>query len=102
MAKNDNIEPRIEQAFRAHPWRGILSLEEAIADAIRYRCELSEQDRQLYDQQILAGRHPVKALETIEILSGRDQAHGQETPLDRVSVELEPSIPASLIHSTSS
>jgi hypothetical protein len=76
MEKNDSIEILIERAFRANPWRGIISVEEAIADAVRYRCELSEQDRKVYDEQVLAGRHPIKAMETGEILAGRNQPHG--------------------------
>jgi hypothetical protein len=73
------IEARIEQAFRSKPWRGIISIEEAIADAISYRRGLNEEDRRLYDEQILLGRHPIKVLETVEIVSGCDKPHGGET-----------------------
>jgi len=78
MDKSDSIETMIERAFRSNPWRGVISVEEAIADAIRYRCELNQQDRTVYDEQILAGRHPIKALETVEILSGRNQPEGTD------------------------
>ena len=35
MNKDEVIESKIEQAFRSRPWRGIISVEEAIADAVR-------------------------------------------------------------------
>lgn len=85
MSEDIIIEDRIEQAFRTHPWRGLIPVEEAIADAIRYRQSLCTEDRKVYDQQILSGRHPSKALETVEILSGRDMPQGAETTKEPVA-----------------
>jgi len=79
MREDRIIEAKIEQTFRSKPWRGMISLEEAIADDIRYRLSLNEEDRRLYDEQILLGRHPIKVPETVEIVSGRDKPHGSET-----------------------
>jgi hypothetical protein len=79
MMEERIIEAKIEQTFRSKPWVGGISVEEAIANAIRYRRNLSEEDRRLYDEQIRLGRHPIKALETVEIVSGRDQPHGSES-----------------------
>jgi hypothetical protein len=79
ISEDSIIHATIEKAFRTHPWRGVISVEQAIADAIAYRAGLNPVERARYDEQVVAGRHPIKALETIEILGGRDVPHGSPT-----------------------
>lgn len=82
--KDNMAETQIEQAFSANAWLGLISLEEAIADAIAYRRGLSVEERQVYDTQLELGRHPVSALETVEMLSGRQQPQGSERVLQSI------------------
>jgi hypothetical protein len=78
------IEAKVAQLFRCYPWRGAITVDEAITDAIAYRKALSGPDRQFYDAQILSGRHPSKALEATEIQSGRDLPQSGEAVRDPV------------------
>jgi hypothetical protein len=78
MNHEDRIHRKIAELFHQYPWRGLISVEEAIADAIRYRSQLCDADRALYDEQIELGVHPCAALQTVEVVSGRDRPHGSE------------------------
>lgn len=78
MTPQQELERLIAERYHQFPWYGGITIEEAIRGSIRYRQGLSEADRQLFDEQIMLGRHPIKALETVEIVSGRDKPHGSE------------------------
>ena len=56
--KDDVFDIKIERAFQAKPWYGLISIEEAIKDAKAYRRSLGSEDRRLYDEQIELGRYP--------------------------------------------
>lgn len=89
MNHDQMIEAKIEELFRQRPWGGVISLEEAIAYAIAYRRGLSETDRQVYDKQILLGRHPSKAMETVEIVSGREPSKTGAAPAPQEATVLK-------------
>ncbi len=71
MRDNEIVKAKIEALFRAHSWTGAIPLEEAVADALAYRANLLPPDRDAFDEQIMAGIHPYRAIEAIELMSGR-------------------------------
>lgn len=72
------IERLVETAYRQHPWLGASSLEEAIAATIQYRRNLDAADQELFDAQIRQGRYPAAVIETIEIVTGRNEPQGNQ------------------------
>lgn len=71
MNNSDTIHSKMEEMFCTRPWRGVVSVDEALAYAIHYRDCLPPAEQELYDEQILSGRHPSNAQELIEIMRER-------------------------------
>ncbi len=71
MNNEELIISKMEEMFRARPWRGVVSVDEAIVHAIQYREGLPSAEQELYDEQILSGRHPSNAQELLEIMRER-------------------------------
>lgn len=71
MNQEEIILSKIEELFRTRPWAGVISLDEAIADAQTYRAGLDTEEKAAFDEQILLGIHPSRAIEAVELMSGR-------------------------------
>jgi hypothetical protein len=71
MNHDDKIREICEQLFCTQPWSGVISTEEAMSEIWHQRMELNETDRQLFDDQVSMGIHPVRAMEAVELISGR-------------------------------
>ena len=72
MTRDEQVEATIEEKYRSRPWLGSAPIEDAIQDAIQYRRTLSPEERAMYDDAILNGWYPERAMETVEYAAGRD------------------------------
>ena len=78
MNHDAKMEELIRQKFLAHKWLGAVPVEEAIASLIAYRCNLNDEDRAVFDDEIRNGSHPSTAAETVELWAGRLPANASE------------------------
>jgi hypothetical protein len=81
MNHDEQVEAKIAAKYKAQPWLGVCSVEEAIQSAILYRCGLSGEERRQYDEAILEGWHPERAMTAVEYASGRDATLQQHNPV---------------------
>lgn len=78
MNNGVNMEELIRQRFMTHKWLGAVPVEEAIASMIAYRCNLSDADRAVFDEEVKSGSPPSTAVETVELWAGRLPANPSE------------------------
>lgn len=68
MTTDEQVRAKMAETFRVRPWAGFLPKEEVLAQLLCYRDSLPDEEKALYDEQILSGRHPSTAAETLELM----------------------------------
>ncbi len=69
MTPDQIIEQPIEENYRSRPWLGVVPVERAIAAAIDYRHSLTADKQHLFDEAILKGWLPERAIDLIEYVA---------------------------------
>ena len=72
MNQDEQVETQIAEKYRSQPWLGVCSVEEVVQSAIGYRRGLCDEERRQYDEAILAGWHPERAMTALEYTAGQD------------------------------
>jgi hypothetical protein len=72
MDHDQQGEVKIAERYKVQRWLGVCSVEEAIQYAIEYRRALCDQERRQYDEAVLSGWDPERAMKGTEYAAGRD------------------------------
>jgi hypothetical protein len=75
---DSEMEDKIRAMIQSSDVQAAASPEMVTDSVLAYRRNLSETERNLFDAEVLKGRHPSLVVETIEIFAGRQAARSQE------------------------
>jgi hypothetical protein len=77
---DEEMEAIIRAAFCGDQLHYATPVEEVIESILAYRNGLCEQERTMFDAEVMRGRHPSLVVESLEIFSGRQPSRMQKRP----------------------